>query len=160
MDSPTNGSSNGFRILFGWTKDRMDKIVEQLPPSQRDGSILIDDGYGDIYRYLAAYLSGIIIMAIIWQIVHFIFKMIKYVPYMEKHPDERGVFVCIFYQNIFVLISSFSAAYNVMFPNCENPYPLQFFFDDVCFMTVDRRYIYTVAFTQGYLTYDLYSLYF
>jgi len=45
---------------------------------------------------------------------------------------------------------------------CEDSYPLIFFYDDVCFYNLDRNCVMTALVTCGYLTYDflLLSLFF
>ena len=44
--------------------------------------------------------------------------------------------------------------YNFMNSECEDSYPLIFFFDDVCFYNIDRNCVRTALITCGYLTYD------
>lgn len=44
--------------------------------------------------------------------------------------------------------------YNFMYSECDGSYPLKFFYDDVCFYTIDRSCVRTALITCGYLTYD------
>ena len=39
-------------------------------------------------------------------------------------------------------------------PNCNDPHAFQWFYDDLCFITVDKKFIYASLFTAGFLTYD------
>ena len=50
-------------------------------------------------------------------------------------------------------------AINLYYPAaCENPYPMQWFYDDLCYMQVDRNMVRTKMAGAGYLFYDLYVM--
>ena len=56
--------------------------------------------------------------------------------------------------NIYHVSILIFVAFNLMYSECEGSYPLIFFYDDVCFYTVDRKCVKTAMITCGYLTYD------
>lgn len=47
-----------------------------------------------------------------------------------------------------------ASIYTLLTPVCENPYPLQWIYDDVCHMTVDPRHAVNGFFFMGYLLQD------
>ena len=38
--------------------------------------------------------------------------------------------------------------------SCDNAYPFIWFYDDVCFVTVQKEFVYAAMLTMGYLLYD------
>ena len=79
--------------------------------------------------------------------------------YLSKTESEKAYYIGIFAANTHHIGMFLWGFANLYYPAyCENPYPMQWFYDDVCYMQVDRNMVRTKMAGAGYLFYDLYVM--
>jgi hypothetical protein len=79
--------------------------------------------------------------------------------YLSKTESEKAYYVGLWAANTHHISMFILATLNLYYPAaCENPYPMQWFYDDLCYMQLDRNMVRTKMAGAGYLFYDLYVM--
>ena len=75
--------------------------------------------------------------------------------YNNKNYKDRAFFLSVWVANVHHIIAFSLAVYNFYFPDCGGTgRPFEWFYDEVCFLTVDKRFVFACLFCCGYLTFD------
>ena len=74
--------------------------------------------------------------------------------YGNKNEDEKWYFVSNWTGNVHHLIVLSNIIWISNHSICENPYPFIALADDVCLMTVQKEFVYSILITLGYLVQD------
>lgn len=82
-------------------------------------------------------------------------KIIKHKPYLAKNQKDRCFYLSCWGANTHHVLVVLIGFYNFLNPACEGSQGIWTWFkDETCMMTMDKRHVYTAAFTGGYLIYD------
>jgi hypothetical protein len=74
---------------------------------------------------------------------------------VKKDADERRKCRQLFTSNTHNLGIVILVFYNLMSPQCEGSYPLAYFYDNVCFYSVDTFCVKIVMITCGFMAYEI-----
>lgn len=120
-----------------------------------DGSIF-NEGIKDYINYLITYSLSIFFFIVSFNGWYYIFeKVLKKKDFLEKNDKERSYYVSLWNSNTHHLVVFILAIYNLAFPDCGGSgKPFEWFYNEKCFLTTDKRMVHSCIFACGYLTVD------
>lgn len=160
ISGPSNGNNNDkapgeyARILTEVADSGKigNPLIDQLPADIRNGSYFNKKIY--ILYYVLFYVA-------IWALFDLYHRLVTYVHhrvqpswFMNKTELVRKRWLANLVGNTHHFLILAFAFYAFSAPSCADPYPLKWFSDDLCFITVDFKFVYASLFTAGFLTYD------
>ena len=126
--------------------------LEKLKVYQ-DGNIFEEPE--NLNNYLQFYFGSMIVFFIGF---HFWWFMVEYVfkpkEYFAKSQRDKMYYVSLWGANNHHVVACIAGFMNYFNSPCEGSYPFVWFYDDVCKLQVDPRFVCSSMITCGYLTYD------
>jgi len=120
-----------------------------------DGSIFQNEGDGIMYAKW--FFGSVFFFSFVYAFWSNLFeRIIKPERYMKFDDVQKANWNATWVANTHHIILCTIILNTFIYPNCDNPYPFQFFYEDSCFYLIDYRYAIPCFICCGYLTYDFY----
>lgn len=127
-------------------------LIDQLPPDIRNGSYFNNPIY--ILYYVLFYIAIWASFDLYHRLVTYVHRRVQPAWFTSKTEIVQKRWLANLVGNTHHCIILIFAFYAFSVPRCADPFPLKWFADDLCFITVDFKFVYASLFTAGFLTYD------